>query len=89
MNILYHFYFDEGGIFGHATYGVEIVKTRITKNTNSESLLHYYIGKMSKLTIHRYIQLFHKAFPKCLIVPSSDTIQEFQDIKEILTEYGM
>ena len=63
----YHFYFNEGGIFGFAKYGIFIRKKRDTIEYQEEDIRNYYVGYLPLYSIRRYLQLFHKAYPKCLI----------------------
>lgn len=67
MKKRYHFYIDEGGIFGNCEYGIS---NRKAKGVGLYSD-NYYIGYMTLDGITRYLQLFHYNFPKCIIVKNS------------------
>lgn len=81
---LYHFYFDEGGTFGHAVYSMEVRKTNSNKRLEENSVFQYYQGKLPLHTIKRYLQLFHKAFPKCIILQCGS---QPYDIRNLLKEH--
>lgn len=95
MTKLYHFYFDEGGMFGGARYAILSKKENKNKRMSENHILQYYFGKLSEGAIARHLQLFHKAFPKCGITEGYNngwkvSIDQVEfDIKELLKEYGM
>lgn len=84
---LYHFYLDEGGMFGSANYAILKRKRNPGIYANDGDILHYYFGKLSVGAIARHLQLFRKAFPSCAIFTSLTDIK--MSTKELLTEHGM
>ena len=86
MNKLYHFYFDEGGMFNNACYSIEPRKINKNRQIFHDDLYNYYYGKLSINAIARHLQLFHKAFPKCIILHHGS--QDFST-SELLTIQGM
>lgn len=64
-NKLYHTYLDEGGWFGSATLCITSKKLKSSKKEFHMS--NYYLGKMKKSSIIRYLELFHETFPNCKI----------------------
>jgi hypothetical protein len=67
MEKRYHFYIDEGGMFGLCEYGISNKKCK-GNGLYSED---YYIGYMTIQGITRHLQLFHYVFPKCLIIKNT------------------
>jgi len=95
MEKLYHFYFDEGGMMGNATYAILSKKQNPRQRMPDNHILQYYFGKLSLGAISRHLQLFNQALPSCRITQayykgfkvSIDQIE--YDTKELLKEHGM
>lgn len=64
-NRLYHTYLDEGGLFGFATLSINSKKLKSSKKEFHIS--NYYLGKMKKSSIIRYLEFFNKTFPNCKV----------------------
>jgi hypothetical protein len=67
MKKRYHFYIDEGGMFGFCEYGISNKRCK-GNGLYSED---YYLGFITKEGIERYLRLFHHIFPKCPIVKNT------------------
>ena len=60
---LYHFYFDEGGIFGYGSALIANKPLRVSRNI--EHISNYHLGKMSRTSIDLFLSRFKASFPGC------------------------
>jgi len=63
----FHFYMDEGGMFGNCTVLLSDSKLSV-QHENSYHISHYYFGFLNYISIIRHVQLFKSVFPNCLIM---------------------
>lgn len=65
---MYHFYFDQGGMFGRPFYKVTSKKLRQREDDNW--IGNYYVGHMSGWAITQMVQLFNHRYGTSLELPT-------------------
>lgn len=63
---LYHFYFDEGGIFGDGK--VLVTSKKLPIRVQENHFCHYYKGKMPKIEIALYIDRWKRLYPRFRVI---------------------
>lgn len=62
----YHFYIDEGGLFGNC---VVCLTTKKLKNSEIENhISNYYFGKLCIKNIINHLDMFNRLYPKYKII---------------------
>ncbi len=61
----YHFYIDEGGMFGNAK--VCITNNKLKDSEREHDISNYYCGYVTRLHMITYMGRFHHLFSKCKI----------------------
>lgn len=79
---LYHFYKDEGGMFGACRICISEKKLRIV-----DEIAYYYMGKMPMESIVNVVALFKKAYPKCSMLVHKKSI-DFDIANELKKYYS-
>jgi hypothetical protein len=73
----YHFYFDEGGMFGNANVYIS-TKRRLEIIDSESDISNYYFGELELKSIVRHLQLFNQIYPKCKI--NYDNLSEVKNL---------
>jgi len=72
MNLKFHVYIDEGGMFGRPRILVVDTKEKETKNENQ--ITSYYQGKFTLLILSRYILGLNSTYKGLIYIQCSDGI---------------
>ena len=68
--MLYHVYFDQGGVFG--TPKLLVSKSKLRQKAREHDISNYYAGRMTGWAINQWIRLFNEKAKTSIPAPTVD-----------------